>query len=158
MSKKAYPKSNLASKANQTVKPDLDDLLYSKPKAEIEAEASKSENLEEKTPEIEKIPEKGSEEIGKKLEKLLEINGTSAKKTKKFEAKVKPNVRIYFDEDNYTRFEEMYDEIKKQVRQKTGIKLKETGISELSIMLIVEEFEKDPDKVLQKILKIMPKK
>lgn len=158
MSKKAYPKSNLATKANQTVKPDLDDLLYSKPKAEIEAEAAQSEKLKVKTPDIEKLTLKGSEEIGKKLEKILETNENLQKPTEKFEAKVKPNVRIYFDENNYSRFEDMYDEIKKQVRQKTGVKLKETGISELSIMLIVEEFEKDPDKVLQRILKIMPKK
>lgn len=158
MNKKAYPKSNLATKANQTVKPDLDDILYSRPKAEIEAEAGKGE---QEVKEINADPITADEKreiISKKLNKLLETDGDEKKQIIKYETKVKPNVRIYFDEANYSRFEDMYDEIKKQVRQKTGVKLKETGISELSIMLIVEEFEKDPEKVLQKILRIMPKK
>ena len=155
MSKKAYPKSNLAAKANETVKPDLDDILYSKPKSEIEAEQNpKPKSVEtEQSVTIEEIPKR--EVTAKNLSDLL---NTSSNTQKVSEVKVKPNVRIYFDEDNYSRFEDMYDEIKKQVRQKTGVKLKETGISELSIMLIVEEFEKDPVKVLQGILKLMQKK
>ena len=145
MSKKQYPKSNLAEKVNETVVKDLDDLLNSRPQSEIEAEKKRRDETElgEPTPTIapkENLNEK--EATSKKLEGILKSKNQTENKIENFEFRVKPNVRIYFEEGNYSRFENMFDELKKQVRQQTGKKLKETGMSELSIMLIVEEFEK----------------
>ncbi|HRH41209.1 MAG TPA: hypothetical protein PKY82_06150 [Pyrinomonadaceae bacterium] len=163
MSKKTYPKSNLAANANKSVNQNLDDILYSRPKSEIQEELEKNGDAEEKGSEedVNNKTENAKKEIpakGKSLSKILEMEPGLIKKSENTPNAIKPNVRIYFDEQNYSRFEDMFEDLKKQVRQQTGVKLKETGMCELAIMLIVDEFEKDPVKILNKILKSISKK
>lgn len=162
MSKKTYPKSNLAANANKSVNQNLDDILYSRPKSEIQEEIQKEESEgqgreEVVNPNIE-ISKKEVQGKGKSLSKILAMDPGLIKKSEKTPTGIKPNVRIYFDEQNYSRFEDMFEDLKKQIRHQTGVKLKETGMCELAIMLIVDEFEKDPVKILNKILKSINKK
>ena len=59
----------------------------------------------------------------------------------------------YFSEENYDAFEEMYIDVKRRMRQDTGKKLAETHVTEIAVMLAVEEYNRNPEKFIERFKK-----
>ena len=111
---------------------NLDDMLNSKPIEEIEIE----------------------EKVEKSLTKT--VIETVQKRTKTPKGKRIP-VTTYFNNTDYDRFEEVSHDLQKAVRRETQVKLKEANIVELSVLWLMEEFERNPSKIIEKFVKLTKK-
>ncbi len=134
--------------------------MISKPASEIEAD-ERRESSTGKLPdeiainEIVISPEAVMKTVDIKKDTLKDTSKISLQATKPEMTEKKGKrqyVMTYFYDENYDLFEEMFDEIKRYVRQTTGIKLKETNVAEIAIMLVVEDFKKDREKILARFV------
>ena len=129
-------KSGLAKR----VAGNLDDILNSKPIEEIE-------EIEESESEVEKV---------KKSAKIETVAETIQKRAKTPKGKRIP-VTTYINTSDYDRFEEVSHDLQKAVRRETEIKLKEANIVEISVLWMMDEFEKNPSKIIEKFVKFARK-
>lgn len=121
----------------------IDDILNNKPQEEIEADLKRN-NIQTTTPK------------SLKLNEILEDKPFKRTQTKTAKGKRIPVTTYFYDED-YTRFEEIRDSLQKAVRRETEIKLKEANIVEISVLWMMEEFEKNPNRIIEKFAKYAKK-
>jgi len=140
-----YPSTGLAGKFSGK---SFDEAMESKPASEREV----TPPVSEETSKIRQLLDKPEDPKG---EIESEVKGKRTR-TAKTEKKPKTQtVLTYFSDENYDEFEDMSHEIKRHVRQKTDRKLKDTNIAEIAIMIAIEEFKANPEKIYKRIMKIL---
>jgi hypothetical protein len=115
-----------------------------------EAEVPSTEEKQEPAKDIDK-PEKKErpKSTAKRATKPAERNTELQEPRGKRES-----VLTYFSAENYKRFDDLGDEIRKAIQQSIGKRLKSTNIAEYSIMIGLNLFEKDPETFLREVEKL----